>query len=117
MRSRVLHRWIGRVALALLVPPLLIEASLQAASLWASWRISSTDRDGGGRCAVLCVGDSFTWGLGATGADGSYLAQLEMLLAQRLIDGASRVVNGGWPGRNSRIVLEQLPPQDRKSVV
>lgn len=58
---------------------------------------------------ILCVGDSFTYGLGATGDGGSYPRQLEAQLRARgePID----VVNGGWPGQTSRAVLLRLPEQ------
>ena len=59
---------------------------------------------------VLCVGDSFTFGLGASG-EGSYPHQLELLLAETL-PGVS-VVNGGRPGQDSAQVLRRLPAQLR----
>lgn len=86
----------------------LLEAGLQVAA-WVRW-----SRDAGvarvpGERVVLCVGDSHTYGLEAT--DGaSYPAQLEPIL-----DGSDtgpwRVVNGGWPGRDSWDVLRHLPRQ------
>src|SRR4051812_37239704 len=53
---------------------------------------------------VLCLGDSFTYGLGASDPAKSYPRQLETLLHQRGLEW--RVVNGGWPGRNSRDLLQ-----------
>ncbi len=50
---------------------------------------------------ILCVGDSVTFGTGAARED-SYPAQLGRLLPK------SRVINAGWPGRNSRVTLERF---------
>jgi lysophospholipase L1-like esterase len=63
-----------------------------------------------GRATTLCVGDSFTFGLGASDPDHAYPAAL-----QRALDvaepGRHRVVNGGRPGRSSADVLRRLPQQ------
>jgi lysophospholipase L1-like esterase/tetratricopeptide (TPR) repeat protein len=55
---------------------------------------------------VLCLGDSFTYGMGSSSPAKSYPQQLEHLLQQD--DPRWRVVNRGWPGRNSREVLTTL---------
>ncbi len=72
----------------------------------------SRDRDGaepaaGGGLAALCVGDSFTYGIGASDLDYSYPSQLQEMLRSRGRSDVT-VVNGGWPGRNSGTVLERL---------
>jgi hypothetical protein len=59
---------------------------------------------------VLCVGDSYTFGYGATTAAGSYPAQLQRLLLESE-SGSWKVLNHGWPGQNSRDVLRQLDAQ------
>jgi lysophospholipase L1-like esterase len=59
---------------------------------------------------VLCVGDSFTFGIGTTAGAHSYPASLQRALAARP-DGPWAVVNEGWPGRNSRDLLENLAAQ------
>lgn len=92
----------------LVVTLLLLELVLQVLSFGTWWFAGSGV---GGRAAelpagsrvLLCLGDSFTWGMGASDRDHSYPA----VLAERL--GADWVaVNGGWPGRNSRGLLEGL---------
>ncbi|MSR47178.1 MAG: SGNH/GDSL hydrolase family protein [Planctomycetes bacterium] len=96
--------------LALLVPTLLLELALQLGYAIVSW--VAHDRDGdlrvGEPCAVLCVGDSFTFGLGATDPDHSYPAALERALVARPCRGRSQVVNAAWPGSSSREVLLEL---------
>jgi lysophospholipase L1-like esterase len=58
--------------------------------------------------AVLCVGDSFTFGLGASGG-GDYPRQAEALLRASIADAV--VVNGGKAGQDSADVLRRLPAQ------
>lgn len=60
-----------------------------------------------GHADVLCIGDSFTYGMGASDPAHSYPAQLEAKLRRELGDGL-RVANRGWPGRNSRECLEAI---------
>ena len=71
-------------------------------------RDGSTAADG--REVVLCVGDSFTFGLGSSDPEHAYPATM-----QRVLDAGEaarfRVVNGGRPGRSSADVLRRLPSQ------
>jgi len=85
---------------------LALEGALQVGALVLWSRRGSV---AAGEGALLCVGDSFTYGLGATGQAGSYPRQLEALLREN--GGAATVVNGGWPGQSSREVLLRLPEQ------
>lgn len=62
---------------------------------------------------MLCVGDSFTFGDGASSPEHSYPAILGDLLRQRYGLEAT-VVNAGWPGRDSREVLSTLPNRIRE---
>ncbi|MFH1063308.1 MAG: GDSL-type esterase/lipase family protein [Candidatus Omnitrophota bacterium] len=55
---------------------------------------------------VLCLGDSFTYGIGAE-FNQSYPAQLEQIL-QRGINKEVMVINGGISSANSAIVLEKM---------
>lgn len=92
---------------------ILLEVVLQAGSLVATtwFRRETTPGEQDGRRTVLCVGDSFTYGLGASSHEkGAYPAQLQSILddAER---STWRVVNGGYPGRNSRQLLERLEGQ------
>ncbi|HET6163869.1 MAG TPA: SGNH/GDSL hydrolase family protein [Planctomycetota bacterium] len=103
--------WLRRLILATVVPLLLAELVLQLGALAVAVFARSREQPGSGGCAVLCVGDSYTFGVGASSSSTSYPAALEALLRDGPIDGLSRVVNGGWPGRNSREVIELLPRQ------
>jgi lysophospholipase L1-like esterase/tetratricopeptide (TPR) repeat protein len=99
-----------RASLFLVVLLAFVELVLQAAAfvVWSRQRAGET-RSAGDGPVVLCVGDSMTYGLGAT-AGGSYPSQLEKVLRAR--DRRQWVtVNGGWPGRDSRQVLGLLPDQ------
>ena len=65
----------------------------------------------GERRSVLCVGDSWTHGMGSTvPAKYSYPAVVEGLLSEETGD-AWHVVNAGRPGRDSREALQTLPSQ------
>lgn len=95
---------------------LLLELVLQVGAL-----VLERSQRGGGEtqwqrgdadAVVLCIGDSFTFGLHASTPEHSYPA-----IAQRLVgDFAERVavVNEGVPGRTSRELLERLPQQLRR---
>ncbi|MGE0815654.1 MAG: GDSL-type esterase/lipase family protein [Vicinamibacterales bacterium] len=93
--------------LATCVAVVTLEAGLQVAAV-AAWFLNRpatpvTDQADG---TILCVGDSYTFGIGATSAQRSYPGQLEARL--RPLGHGWRVVNGGWPGRNSRELVEAL---------
>lgn len=99
-------RW-RKVLLALGVFLLALELVLQVGAAVATWAIA---RDAGpAGAAVLCIGDSYTYGIGATSAASSYPARLGELLRNRGLDVA--VVNGGSPGQDSAFILRRLPSQ------
>lgn len=86
-----------------------IEVLLQLASfgVWLANRKPARAEPVTGK-VVLCVGDSFTFGQGATDPLQSYPSRLESFL--RAGDsGDWSVVNDGWPGRDSREVVLRLP--------
>jgi len=59
------------------------------------------------RLNILCLGDSFTFGIGADG-EASYPEQLARLLAARYGDEACQVINWGLPAQNSSEALLAL---------
>jgi len=80
-----------------------LELALQVLAFAASLLVApvpATAVPDGAR-VVVCVGDSFTFGLGATAPDASYPAVLEARLRSEQ-DAAWVTVNRGYPGRNSR---------------
>ena len=97
-------------AIGVVVAALLLELVLQVAALVMHLRNSDVHAAAGGGAAtrvVLCVGDSFTFGLHATSPAFSYPS-----LAQSLVDArggeATQFVNRGVPGQSSRDVLLRL---------
>ncbi len=101
-------RW-RRVVYVALVSVLLLEATLQllAIGFWCFTRGPSATPDGVGAKTVLCIGDSYTFGMGASDQSHSYPSQLEEIIRER-VDDEWRVRNLGYPGRNSREVLQRL---------
>jgi lysophospholipase L1-like esterase len=111
-RSRTLR---GRIALALLAMAatlLLVELLMQAGALIVHYRSKKPAIDVGGVTdTILCVGDSWTHGMGSSDSSKqSYPAVLQELLRQRT-GTPWTVVNGGQSGQNSRDVLLRLPSQ------
>lgn len=86
-----------------------VELGLQAISyaVWVSGRRGTAGANPKDKPTILCVGDSFTYGMGAADAvHGSYPARLERILASR--GRAVEVVNDGWGAQTSRDVLLRL---------
>ena len=108
----------GRAGLALLSVPLswaILETCLQVGSI-INWKLTQPSDDLAateGTQRVLCVGDSYTFGIGASTRDRAYPKQLEGVLNDRSTQ-SWQVRNGGWAGQNSREVLGRLPGQLRE---
>jgi len=111
MRRDAIKLWVGRLLLATVVPLVVLECVLQVGSLFMPDAPSDARAPAADPCCVLCVGDSFTFGLGASDDAHSYPARLEERLRAAPVDGRWRVANGGVPSRNSRDVLLDLPRQ------
>jgi lysophospholipase L1-like esterase len=104
------------VLMGLLLGFVVLEVGLQAAAFWVWLGVARTTSEPSGRSQeriVLCLGDSATYGFGASSPEMSYVGQLERLLALSRENGLSatswRVVNRGWPGRNSAELLQRTP--------
>ncbi len=102
------NKFVG-IAVATLV---LLEVVLQVGSLWVWWTHQtpadvSVDAEAD---VVLCIGDSFTYGMGASSPAGSYPSQLEAMLRASHGD-TWRVANVGYPGRDSRGFVERIDGQ------
>ncbi len=85
----------------------LLEVSLRLLGAFYS-KASESDQRQGGDLRVLCVGDSFTFGLGAP-SQQSYPAQLERMLNRTYTNRHFVVINRGHPGQNSWEMLQALP--------
>ena len=97
------------LALGLVLPLIIIEVLLQAAA-WREARrhAASPDCRSGSAIRVLCVGDSFTFGIGATSTEHSYPALLQERL-DGVVPGEFQVIAEGWPGRDSSELASQFP--------
>ena len=89
----------GRRALLVVVGTLLglvaVEVGLQVVS-YLAWAGGQRESAGGGAAtAILCVGDSYTWGMGASDASASYPAQVEALLRAAGTKGAGGGARAG----------------------
>jgi lysophospholipase L1-like esterase len=112
MRRDAIKLWVGRFLLATIGPLVVLELVLQAGAFFMPGApAEATTPAAADPSCVLCVGDSFTYGLGASNDARSYPARLEERLRAAPIDGRWRVANGGVPARNSRDVLLDLPRQ------
>ncbi len=101
-----------RCLLTALATLLLLELVLQVGSviMWSQNREATRRETSSGDKTVLCIGDSFTFGQGSSRRELSYPAQLEDLL-QKHLSPDWRVINAGYPGRNSRDLLERISGQ------
>ncbi|MBI3293005.1 MAG: hypothetical protein HYZ73_09415, partial [Elusimicrobia bacterium] len=84
-------------------------------------RTSRSTAAGGaeGTIRIVCLGDSHTFGVGASEGSSSYPSQLEQRLA-RCWDKPVRVINLGVPGQNSSQVtksVEQVMTRQRPSLL
>ncbi len=101
------RRWLA-VAFGIAFGLVSFEVVLQVAAYLIFRQELSEDVGDAGDRVILCVGDSFTYGLGASSeSELSYPAQLQRLLAER--PGPTwQVHNGGWSGRDSAAVLRRF---------
>jgi lysophospholipase L1-like esterase len=97
-----------KALVAVLVFLIALEGVLQVGALVMAGVVTPPAAPAGG--SVLCVGDSYTFGVGATSPGTSYPAQLQKQLAAHGI-ADSGVVNAGFPGQHSGEVLSKLPAQ------
>ena len=87
-------------ALAIAVSLITLEAVLQIGAVVMAWAIPEPVAAAEGKPHVLCIGDSFTFGIGATAPDRNYPGVLQSKLAEHGF--YIRVVNAGRPGHDTR---------------
>ncbi|MCZ7586333.1 MAG: SGNH/GDSL hydrolase family protein [Deltaproteobacteria bacterium] len=100
---------LGAVLLGTIVGLAMMEAALRTVA-WAHMRRMAHPAQQFTRAdalKILCVGDSFTFGLGVE-EDETYPVYLQNFLADRLRPRAVEVVNRGLPSRNSAEILWML---------
>ncbi len=94
-----------KLLLAAIVFFTVLELLLQTGAVFASSTLAATKSNGP---SVLCLGDSYTAGVGATTPEQSYPAQLQRQLRELGHDDLT-VVNGGCPGKDSAFMMRRLP--------
>jgi hypothetical protein len=106
------RRW-RNLGLVALTSAALLECLLQAGAfvMWLGTRTGAQPAAPGDARTVLCVGDSFTFGVGSTSSEHAYPQTLQRLLHESSGDQSWRVVNGGMQGQDSRDVLRRLGGQ------
>lgn len=95
-----------KLALALAAFLVGLELLLQLGAAAAALLVAPPALPPGTGANVLCVGDSFTYGIGASSPQHSYPGLLQARLRARGV--AATVQNGGRPGKDSSVVLRQL---------
>jgi lysophospholipase L1-like esterase len=106
MQPRRLFGRLVLAALGLLAALALAEVGLRLAA--SRVERSTSQAAGGVAFDILCVGDSYTYGLGSEDGKG-YPEHLQDLLDQAWGPGAARVHNAGLPGQNSSQAADSLP--------
>ena len=94
-----------KLLLAAIVFFTVLELLLQTGAVFASSTLAATKSNGP---SVLCLGDSYTAGVGATSPEQSYPAQLQRQLRELGHDDFT-VINGGCPGKDSAFMMRRLP--------
>lgn len=100
----------AKIALALLTALLTLELCLQLASWLARNDGEPIAGAGEDEIAILCVGDSHTWGAGVSPED-NYPSQLQRALETSFPSRRFRAFNLGLPGINSAHVARRLEAQ------
>jgi hypothetical protein len=100
----------AKLSIAVVASLLTLELCLQVASWLAREGDDPVTGPAGDEIAILCVGDSHTFGAGVSPED-NYPSQLQAALDARFPDRRFRVFNLGLPGINSAHVARRLETQ------
>ncbi len=103
MKQKVLFLLLGFI-----LAVIFLEIFLQLGA-WVVLRAREKDKSGSKKQAyrVLCLGDSFTYGLGAP-KGRSYPDQLQVLLDSRAGKNKFQVINAGHPGMNTALLEKEI---------
>jgi len=105
---RTLGRKITVFFIGILAALILLEAGLRVlGGVYGAGTLPSAGTGPGGAYVILCLGDSFTAGMGAPEGEG-YPGQLERLLNEKAGDGLFTVVNKGERCQNTAQLLNSL---------
>lgn len=91
------------IIIGIILSLLILEASLRLTSWIAQSSLSKRIFGNDAKLRILCVGDSYTYGLGVERQE-AYPAQLEVLLKGKFGNNAAEVINAGRPGINTPIL-------------
>lgn len=103
------RRLSGKLLLASITFLVMLEVVLQGAAMIATASMARRNRGVRDTPHVLCIGDSFTYGVGASSSEYAYPGSLAVSLKESGID--IPVINGGWPGRTSSDLVEHFGNQ------
>ena len=114
-RSKRISGRLAAVCLGLLLTFLLIEGGLRVGGVWVRRSLKRRERhalrdQGPNSRRICCLGDSFTYGIGAP-PEGSYPSWLETLLNDRGDGKAYEVLNLGVPAQNTAMICGALDEQ------
>lgn len=98
---------VWRLLLILLISALALEFVLQIGAVFVAMSYAPDEPQRTSDRAVLCVGDSYTFGIGASHSSANYPSQTEVALRNAGLEEVA-VINGGYAGRNSSDVLAVL---------
>jgi tetratricopeptide (TPR) repeat protein len=109
-----LRQKIALIGLGLLFTLIIVEITLNiCGSVILSSKTNSFKKDENGQKIVLCLGDSFVFGEGAS-RGGDFPSRLELLLQSKLGKNAVIVINKGVPGWNSSMLANRFEDNIRK---
>lgn len=97
------------VAVGIITSMIVIEISMRVCGFFLENRNVSPPPVAGTQYRILCLGDSFVYGIGAD-EHHSFPAQLADILNTKQSDKTYRVFNEGFPGDTTHRVLEKLQP-------
>ncbi|MBU1087467.1 MAG: hypothetical protein KKD05_08105 [Candidatus Omnitrophica bacterium] len=86
---------------------MILETGLRFAAWIAQRNLKQESFSKNGKLKILCLGDSYTYGLGVE-RDQAYPAQLESLLKEKLGKDKVEVINAGRPGMNTPMLANRF---------
>jgi len=94
---------------------LFLECVLRIMGGFSSTKIDTMPNQDNGYYTIVCLGDSYTFGIGAS-EDKSYPKQMETILNARSIKKRFRVINRGVSSYNTSQILNELENMLRKNI-
>jgi len=95
------------IIFGIIFPLLILETGLRFAAWIAQSHLNKETFSNGGKLRILCLGDSYTYGLGVE-RDETFPAQLKVLLEKKLGNDKIEVINAGMPGMNTPLLANNF---------